>query len=103
MFDLTGRTALVTRATGGIRSAIAQALHAQGATVAVSWTRREVLDALAGKLGARVHVLPCNLSDAAEVEALVPAADKAMGQIDILVANAGITRDNLFVQLRDAD
>src|SRR5207244_9310605 len=66
-------------------------------------TRREVLDALAAKLGNRVHVLPCNLSDAAAVEALVPSAEKAMGQVDILVANAGITRDNLFVQLRDED
>ena len=103
MFDLTGRTALVTGATGGIGGAIAQALHAQGATVAISGTRREVLDTLAGKLGERVHVLPCNLSDAAEVEALVPAAENAMGQVDILVANAGITRDNLFVQLRDED
>src|SRR5207248_9244090 len=72
MFDLTGRKALVTGATGGIGGAIAQALHAQGATVAISGTRREVLDALAGKLGDRVFVLPCNLSDAAEVEALVP-------------------------------
>ena len=103
MFDLSGRTALVTGATGGIGNAIAQALHAQGATVAVSGTRREVLDALAGKLGDRVHVLPCNLSDATAVEALVPAAETAMGQVDILVANAGITRDNLFVQLRDED
>src|SRR5712691_4717595 len=103
MFDLTGRTALVTGATGGIGGAIAQALHAQGATVAISGTRREVLDTLAGKLGERVHVLPCNLSDSAEVEALVPSAEKAMGQVDILVANAGITRDNLFVQMRDED
>ena len=103
MFDLTGRTALVTGATGGIGGAIAQALHAQGATVAISGTRREVLDAFAGKLGERVHVLPCNLSDSAEVEALVPAAEAAMGQVDILIANAGITRDNLFVQLRDED
>ena len=115
MFDLTGRTALVTGATGGIGGAIAQALHAQGATVAISGTRREVLDTLAGELGSRVHVLPCNLSEAAEVETLVPAAEQAMGQLDILVANghvypevdlvanAGITRDNLFVQLRDED
>jgi len=103
MFDLTGRTALVTGATGGIGGAIAKALHAQGATVAISGTRREALDALAGELKDRVHVLPCNLSDMAEVEALVPAAEKAMGQLDILVANAGITRDNLFVQLRDED
>src|SRR5437660_280899 len=103
MFDLTGRTALVTGATGGIGGAIAQALHAQGASVAISGTRREVLDTLAGKLGERVHVLPCNLSDIAEVEALIPAAEEAMGQVDILIANAGITRDNLFVQLRDED
>jgi len=103
MFDLTGRTALVTGATGGIGGAIARALHAQGATVAISGTRREALDTLAGELKERVHVLPCNLSDMAEVEALVPAAEKAMGQLDILVANAGITRDNLFVQLRDED
>src|SRR5215207_8966002 len=103
MFDLTGRTALVTGATGGIGNAIAQALHAQGATVAISGTRREVLDTFAAKLGERVHVLPCNLSDSAEVEALVPSAEAAMGQVDILVANAGITRDNLFVQLRDED
>jgi len=103
MFDLTGRKALVTGATGGIGSAIAQALHAQGATVAVSGTRAEVLEALAAKLGERVHVLPCNLSNSAEVEALVPSAEQAMGQVDILVANAGITRDNLFVQSRDGD
>ena len=103
MFDLTGRTALVTGATGGIGGAIAQALHAQGATVAISGTRREVLDSFAAKLGERVHVLPCNLSDGVAVEALVPAAEQAMGQLDILVANAGITRDNLFVQLRDED
>ena len=76
MFDLTGRTALVTGASGGIGGAIAQALHAQGATVAVSGTRREALDTLAAKLGERVHVLPCNLSDAAEVEALVPSAER---------------------------
>ena len=103
MFDLTGRTALVTGATGGIGGAIAQALHAQGAIVAISGTRREVLDGIASKFGERVHVLPCNLSDHQAVEALVPAAETAMGQVDILVANAGITRDNLFVQLRDED
>ena len=103
MFDLTGKTALVTGATGGIGNAIAKALHKQGATVAISGTRREVLDTLAGELKDRVHVLPCNLSDKDQVEALVPAAEKAMGQLDILVANAGITKDNLFVQLRDED
>ena len=103
MFDLTGKTALVTGATGGIGGAIARALHAQGATVSISGTRREVLDTLAAEMKERVHVLPCNLSDMAEVETLVPAAEKAMGQLDILVANAGITRDNLFVQLKDED
>jgi 3-oxoacyl-[acyl-carrier protein] reductase len=103
MFDLTGRKALVTGASGGIGGAIAQALHRQGATVAVSGTRREVLEELAKSLGERTHVLPCNLADTAQVEALVPSAEAAMGQVDILVANAGITRDNLFVQLRDED
>ncbi|HWM81013.1 MAG TPA: 3-oxoacyl-[acyl-carrier-protein] reductase [Pseudolabrys sp.] len=103
MFDLSGKTALVTGATGGIGGAIARALHGQGATVAVSGTRREALDALAATFGERVHVLPCDLSDAAAVEALVPAAEAAMGKLDILVANAGITRDNLFVQLKDED
>jgi 3-oxoacyl-[acyl-carrier protein] reductase len=101
MFDLTGKTALVTGATGGIGGAIARALHAQGASVALSGTRREVLEALASELGARTHVLPCNLADKEEVEALVPQSEEAMGRLDILVANAGITRDNLFVQLND--
>jgi 3-oxoacyl-[acyl-carrier protein] reductase len=103
MFDLTGKTALVTGATGGIGGAIARALRAQGATVALSGTRREALDALALELGTRVHVLPADLADKAAVEALVPAAEAAMGTLDILVANAGITRDNLLVQLRDED
>jgi 3-oxoacyl-[acyl-carrier protein] reductase len=101
MFDLTGRTALVTGATGGIGGAIARGLHQQGATVAVSGTRREVLDALAAELKERVHALACNLAEAQEVEALVPAAEERMGKLDILIANAGITRDNLFVQLSD--
>jgi 3-oxoacyl-[acyl-carrier protein] reductase len=103
MFDLTGKTALVTGATGGIGGAIARAFHYQHATVAVSGTRREVLDQLAGELKHRVHVLPCNLADKDEVEALVPKAEEAMGKLDILVANAGITKDNLMVQLRDED
>jgi 3-oxoacyl-[acyl-carrier protein] reductase len=103
MFDLSGKTALVTGATGGLGGAIAKALHAQGATVALSGTRREVLDQLAAEIGERTHVLPCNLADAAEVEALVPKAEEAMGRLDILVANAGITKDNLFVQLKDED
>src|SRR5690348_16875715 len=100
MFDLKGRTALVTGATGGIGGAVARALHAQGATVALSGTRREVLDQLAGDLKERAHVLPCNLANVEEVEALVPAAEAALGQVDILVCNAGVTRDNLFVQMQ---
>lgn len=103
MFDLTGKTALVTGATGGIGGAIARALHKQGATVAISGTRKEVLDQLAAELKDRVHVLPCDLSDKDQVEALVPKAEEVMGKLDILVANAGITKDNLFVQLRDED
>jgi 3-oxoacyl-[acyl-carrier protein] reductase len=103
MFELTGKTALVTGATGGIGGAIARALHRQGATVAISGTRREALDQLAGELKERVHVLPCNLSDKEQVEALVPQAEEKMEKLDILVANAGITKDNLFVQLRDED
>jgi 3-oxoacyl-[acyl-carrier protein] reductase len=103
MFELTGKTALVTGATGTIGSSIARALHAQGATLAISGTRQEVLAQLAAELGARVHVLACNLADAAETEALVPRAEEVMGQLDILVANAGVTRDNLLVQLRDED
>jgi 3-oxoacyl-[acyl-carrier protein] reductase len=103
MFDLGGKTALVTGATGGIGGAIARALHAQGATVALSGTRREVLDQIASALGERVHVLPCNLADKNDVEKLVPAAEEKMQKLDILVANAGVTRDNLFVQLKDED
>jgi len=103
MFDLTGQSALVTGATGGIGGAIARALHAQGATVAISGTRREALEALASELGARVHICPANLSDAASVEALVPWAQEAMGGLDILVNNAGITRDNLFIRMKDEE
>jgi 3-oxoacyl-[acyl-carrier protein] reductase len=103
MFDLTGKTALVTGATGGIGGAIAQALHAQGATVALSGTSREKLEELAASLGSRAHVVPTNLSSMEEVEALVPAAEKAMGGLDILVNNAGITRDNLFIRMKDEE
>jgi len=103
MFDLTGMNALVTGATGGLGGGIARALHAQGATVAISGTRADVLEALAEELGERVHVLPCNLGDAAQVEALVPGAEKAMGQLDVLVNNAGITRDGLFMRMKDED
>ncbi|MFL6806627.1 MAG: 3-oxoacyl-ACP reductase FabG, partial [Xanthobacteraceae bacterium] len=101
MFDLTGKAALVTGASGGIGGAIARALHAQGATVAISGTRRDALDALAGELASRVHVLTCDLADKDAVEALVPSCEQAMGKLDILVAIAGITRDNLLVQLSD--
>jgi 3-oxoacyl-[acyl-carrier protein] reductase len=103
MFDLTGKTALITGATGGIGGAIARAFHQQGANVALSGTRREVLEQLAGSLENRVHVLPCDLADKDAVEALVPKCEELMGQLDILVANAGITKDNLLVQLRDED
>ncbi len=103
MFDLTGKTALVTGATGGIGGAIARALHAQGATVAISGTREDALDALAKDLGGRVHPLRCDLGDKKQVEKLVPAAEEKMQRLDILVANAGVTRDNLFVQLSDED
>jgi 3-oxoacyl-[acyl-carrier protein] reductase len=103
MFELTGKTALVTGATGTIGATIARSLHGQGATLAISGTRREVLDRFAAELGGRVHVLPANLADPVETEALVPRAEEAMGQLDILVANAGVTRDNLLVQLRDED
>ena len=101
MFDLSGKTALVTGATGAIGSGIARALHAQGAAVAISGTRRDVLDALAGELKERVHVLPCDLADKAAVEALVPSAEERMSKLDILVANAGVNADNLFVSLTD--
>ncbi len=103
MFELNGLSALVTGATGGLGGAMARALHAQGATVAISGTRREALEALAAELGERVHVLPCNLADKAEVEALVPAAESAMGQLDILVNNAGVTKDGLFMRMKDDD
>ena len=103
MFELSGKTALVTGASGGIGGAIARALHAQQASVALSGTRREALDQLARELGVRTQVLPCNLADPQDVETLVPRAEDVMGRIDILVNNAGITRDNLFVRLKDED
>ncbi|PWB95844.1 3-oxoacyl-[acyl-carrier-protein] reductase [Methylosinus sporium] len=103
MFDLTGKTALVTGASGGIGRDIARALHQSGAVVALSGTREEALSALASELGERVHILPCDLSDKTQAEALVPAAEKAMGGLDILVNNAGITRDMLFMRLKDED
>ena len=103
MFDLTGKTALITGATGGIGVGIAKALHGAGATIAISGTRAAVLEELKTALGARVHVLPCNLSDAADVEKLVPAAETAMGGIDILVNNAGIQRVSPIEEFDPAD
>ena len=103
MFELGGKTALVTGASGSIGGAIVRALHRQGATVAVSGTRRDVLETLAASLADRVHVIPCNLVDKDDVEALLPKSEELMGQVDILVANAGVTKDNLLVQLRDED
>jgi 3-oxoacyl-[acyl-carrier protein] reductase len=102
MFNLTGKTALVTGASGGIGGDIARALHAQGARVAVSGTRREALETIANELGG-APVLPCDLTSKDAVEALVPDAEKALGQLDILVTNAGVTRDGLFVALKDED
>src|SRR6476620_3464926 len=103
MFDLTGKGALVTGATGGIGWAIAEALHAQGATVASSGTRAERLNELAAKLGSRVVALPCDLRDRAAVVKLAEDAEKALGQVDILVNNAGITHDNLFMRMKDEE
>ena len=103
MFDLTGKNALITGASGGIGGAIAKALHGAGATVALSGTRVEPLEALAAELGDRAHVLPCNLSDADAVNALPKAAADAMGSVDILVNNAGITRDNIFMRMSEEE
>ncbi len=103
MFDLTGKRALVTGATGGIGKAIATALHAQGATVCLSGTRAAVLEEVKASLGERAHTVVCNLSDPADVEKLIPAAEEAMGGLDILVNNAGITRDNLAMRMKAED
>ena len=103
MFELSGKAALVTGASGGIGGAIARALHGAGAIVALSGTRLAPLEALAAELGERARVLPCDLGDAAAVEALPKAAAEAMGAVDILVNNAGITRDQLFMRMSDAD
>ncbi|AUQ99221.1 3-oxoacyl-[acyl-carrier-protein] reductase [Phaeobacter inhibens] len=103
MFDLTGKTALITGASGGIGGDIARALHAAGATVGLSGTREAPLQELAAELGERAHVLPCNLSDVEAVEALPKQAIAAMGSVDILVNNAGITRDNLFMRMKDEE
>jgi 3-oxoacyl-[acyl-carrier protein] reductase len=101
MFDLTGRKALVTGASGGLGEAIAKQLHAQGAIVGIHGTRVEKLEALAGELGDRVHILPANMSNMDEVKALGKKAEEDMEGVDILVNNAGITRDGLFVRMSD--
>jgi 3-oxoacyl-[acyl-carrier protein] reductase len=104
MFSLQGKTALVTGASGGIGASVAKALHAAGATVAISGTRAAVLEELKTALGGeRVYVVPCNLSSPEDVEKLVPAAAEAMGGLDILVNNAGITRDGLAMRMKDED
>src|SRR5688572_32910521 len=103
MFDLTGMTALVTGASGGIGSAIAQALAGQGARLAVSGSNADKLEAFRTGLGGDHVALPCNLSDAAAVDALVPQAVEALGQLDILVNNAGVTRDNLAMRMKDEE
>ncbi|MCI2398648.1 3-oxoacyl-[acyl-carrier-protein] reductase [Aliiroseovarius subalbicans] len=103
MFDLTGKNTLITGASGGIGGEIAKTLHAAGANVGLSGTRVEPLEALAAELGERAHVLPCNLSDAAAVDALPKQAAEAMGSVDILVNNAGITRDQIFMRMSDDD
>lgn len=101
MFSLEGKNALVTGATGGIGEAIARMLHAQGASVSLTGTRAEKLEALAAELGERAYVTPANLSDREAVDALLPAAEEKMGSVDILVNNAGITRDNIFMRMKD--
>ena len=103
MFNLAGRRALVTGASGGIGGAIAEALHAQGAAVTLSGTRAEALEALAGRLGERTHVAMADLGDPAAVDRLVPEAERLMGGLDILVNNAGLTRDGLAVRMKDDD
>ncbi len=103
MLDLSGKRALVTGASGGIGGAIAKALHAQGAAVALSGTRADALQALAGELGERAHVTPANLSTAEGAEALIKDAEAAMGGVDILVNNAGLTRDQLAMRMKDED
>jgi 3-oxoacyl-[acyl-carrier protein] reductase len=103
MFELTGKSALVTGASGGIGGAIARALHGQGAAVALSGTRTGPLEALAAELGGRAHVCPCDLSDTAALAALPKQAAEAMGGLDILVNNAGMTRDNLFMRMSDEE
>src|SRR5215470_10338215 len=101
MFDLTGKAALVTGASGGIGGAIARALHGQGAVVTISGTREDALKALQAELGERVHVVAARMDDAADIDRLAKEAEAATGKIDILVNNAGITRDNISMRMKD--
>ncbi len=101
MFDLTGKNALVTGATGGIGGAIARAFHARGATIAISGRQVDKLEALAAELKERVFVVPCDLANKEQVTGLIDAATKALGRLDILVNNAGLTKDNLFMVMKD--
>lgn len=103
MINFDGQIALVTGATGGIGNRVARLLHELGATVAISGTRASVLEELAQELGDRVHVFPCNLSDNESIEALIPAVETKLGRIDVLVNNAGITRDGLIMRMKDED
>jgi 3-oxoacyl-[acyl-carrier protein] reductase len=103
MFDLSGKCALVTGASGGIGGEIARVLHAQGASVGLSGTRREALESLANDLGERTAILPCNLADSGSTAALLGEAEAALGQVDILVNNAGLTRDGLAMRMKDED
>ena len=103
MFNLTGKVALITGASGGIGGAIARALHGQGAHIVISGTRAAALESLMTELGTRVHIIACNLADPASLEALPRSAEAAAGVIDILVNNAGITRDNLFLRMKDEE
>src|SRR4029077_11577409 len=103
MFDLSGKAALVTGASGGIGGAIARALHGQGATVTLSGTRADALQQLQTSLGERAHVVAAKMDDAADIERLAKAAEAAMSKIDILVNNAGITRDNISMRMKDEE
>jgi len=103
MFDLSGKTALVTGASGGIGGAIARALHRQGATVTLSGTRADALEKLKGELGERAHVITARMDDAADIDRLIKEAEAAMGKVDILINNAGITRDNISIRMKDEE